>query len=133
MKKSIGTKALVAAIGLALMPIAPAYAANWVYVTTNPNKVVFSYDSNTIRRSGNQVTVWEKYDHSRDKTTKKRETKARLRYDCAERTETLLEWIIYYPNGKTDTFAFDTYEQKESSVAPDTVAEDILEAVCGLN
>ncbi len=133
MKKSIGTSTFLGAMCLAVMPMAPVYAANWVYVTTGPNNVVYSYDSDTIRRSGNQVTVWEKYDHSRDKTTKKRETKARYRYDCAERTDTLLEVVNYYPDGKNERFTYDTYQQKESAVTPDTISEIMLEAVCGLN
>ena len=54
MKKSIGVATLVGVICLALTPIAPAYAANWVYVAKNTNGAVFYYDSDTIRRSGNQ-------------------------------------------------------------------------------
>lgn len=59
MKKSIGTSAFLGAMCLAVVPIAPAYAANWVYVTTSRSNAVYYYDSDTIRRSGNQVTVWE--------------------------------------------------------------------------
>jgi hypothetical protein len=130
MKKSLGTSTLLGALCLAVMPIAPAYAANWVYLATNRNGTVFYYDSDTIRRSGNQVTVWEKADHSRNKTVKQREEKSRWRYDCAERTRALLQLTNYYPDGKLETFIWDAYEQKETAVTPDTVGEDILEAVC---
>ena len=130
MKKSIGTSAFLGAMCLAVVPIAPAYAANWVYVTTSRSNAVYYYDSDTIRRSGNQVTVWEKYDWSRDKTAKQRETKARYRYDCAERTNTLLEIVDYFSVGKIEKFTYDTYRQQESAVTPDTISEIMLEAVC---
>lgn len=40
MKKSIGTSAFLGAMCIAVTPIAPAYAANWVYVTEN-EKMLF--------------------------------------------------------------------------------------------
>jgi hypothetical protein len=103
MKKFIGTCDASRCDVPFLMPIAPAYAANWVYVVTNNSGTDFYYDSDTIRRSGNQVTVWEKYDHSRDKTDKTREKKVLYRYDCVKRTTTILQATIYYPNGKNET------------------------------
>ncbi len=71
MKKSIGTAALLGAMCLAVMPVAPAYAANWVYVTESTSNAVYYYDSETIRHSGNQFTVWEKTDFSRDTTVQR--------------------------------------------------------------
>ena len=130
MKKSIGTAALLGAMCLAVMPIAPAYAANWVYVTESTNNAVFYYDSDTIRRSGNQVTFWRKDDHSRNTTVKQRETRARYRYDCAMRTHTLLQLTYYFPDGKIETVNWETYEQEERAVTPDTITEAMLEAVC---
>jgi hypothetical protein len=130
MKKSIGTSAFLGAMCIAVTPIAPAYAANWVYVTENEKNAVYYYDSDTIRGSGNQVTAWVKVDHSRDKTVKAREALTRYRFDCADRTWTLLSTTDYYPNGKTETFTWETYEQKEIAVVPDSVMEGVLEAVC---
>jgi hypothetical protein len=130
MKKSIGIAALLGATCLALMPIAPVYAANWVYVTESRNKAVFYYDSDTIQRSGNRVTVWEKTDHSRDKTVKHRETVVRYRYECAGRTKTILDTNVYFPNGEIKSFTSKAYEQEELAIPPDSVWEDMLEAVC---
>ena len=112
-----------------VMAATPAYAANWVYVTTGGNNTEHYYDADTIRRAGNQVTVWEKVDHPRDKTVKWREAKDRYRYDCAERTSTLLNSINYYPNVENESFTWETYEQKTRPIVPGTVAETILEAV----
>jgi hypothetical protein len=130
MKKSIGTSALLGALCLTVMPFAPAYAANWVYVTTDKDNTGFYYDSDTIQRSGNQVTVWTMYDHSRDKTVKMRESKVLIRYGCAERTLTTLQETTYYPNGTMNTVIVKPYEQEEIAIPPSTVAEKMLEAVC---
>lgn len=130
MKKSVRTAAFMTATCLSLMPAAPAYAANWVYVITDTDNTGFYYDSDTIQRSGNQVTVWTKYDHSRDKTVKMRESKVLIRYGCAERTLTTLQETTYYPNGTTNTVIVKPYEQEEMAIPPSTVAEKMLEAVC---
>jgi hypothetical protein len=97
-------------------------------VLTDSNGTVIYYDADTIQRSGKWVTVWEKWDHSRDKTVKEREKKIRLTYDCVQRTSTNLSAIYYYPDEKNKTFNFKTSEQ--SFVAPETVGEATLEAVC---
>ena len=97
MKKSAGTSTLLGVICCALMPMAPVYAANWVYVDTNTRGTNVYYDSDTIQRSGNQVTFWQKDDYSRNKTRKERESKSRYRYDCAMRTRVLLQLTNYCP------------------------------------
>lgn len=130
MKKSIGTTTLLGVMCLAAMPMLPVYAANWVYVSTDQNNAVNYYDSDTIRRSGNQVTVWEMVDFSRDKTVKERVKKVRYRYDCSERTSTLLQMIIYYPDGSNETITLEAYEQKATALAPETIGEMMLETVC---
>ncbi len=121
---------LLGAIAALVMAATPAYAANWVYVTTDVNDTDFYYDADTIVRSGNQVTVWEKFDHSRDKTVKERERKRRYRYDCAQRTSALLDSIIYYPDGKSSSFTWNAYEQETKPIVPDTVGDVTFKAVC---
>jgi hypothetical protein len=121
---------LMAAVTALVMAATPAFAADWIYVTTNVHGSVLYYDADTIQRSGSQVTVWEKSDHSRDKTTVWREAKDRYRYDCAERTRTLLHSTNYYPDGKVESLTYETYEQKVRPITPDTVGEAQFEAVC---
>ena len=120
---------LIAAAAL-LMAAAPAFAVDWVYVAGNKRGADFYYDAHTIVRSGNQVTVWEKWDHSKDKALKEREIKLRRRYDCAERTVTLLHGIAYYPDGTNKSSAYETYEQEVTPIAPASLGEVMLEAVC---
>lgn len=118
------------AVTALVMAATPAFAADWIYVCTSKGGSVYYYDADTIQRSANQVTVWEKSDHSRDKTSKWREAKDRYRYDCAERTGVLLDGTSYYPDGKIETHTFESYEQKARSITPDTVEEAQFEAVC---
>jgi hypothetical protein len=76
------------------------------------------------------VTVWERLDHSRDKTEKEMERKKLVRFDCGERTRTLLELIAYYPDGKIESFKWQSYEQETVSTPPGTISEVMLSAVC---
>ena len=120
---------LAAAVAL-VMGATPAFASNWVYAAETDANTVIYYDADTVQRSGNQVTVWEKWDHSRDKYEKRRQRIIQNRYDCSERTKTLLNGASYYPNGKIDTYNFKTYEQEADSIVPDSISEATLEAVC---
>ena len=121
---------LLGAATVLLMAATPAYAVNWVYVSTMDSGTDTYFDADSIRRSGNQVTVWERLDHSRDKTEKERERKKLVRYDCAERTRILINVIAYYPDGTVKSATWQPYEQEAVPVAPGTVGEATLEAVC---
>ena len=113
-----------------LIGATPAYAVDWIYVTTSNSGSVWYYDANTIRRSGDLVTVWERWDHSRDETVKQRERRIRSRLDCGQRTVTTLNSTSYYPDGKLETFTWEAHEQEERPITPGTNAETMLDAVC---
>jgi hypothetical protein len=130
MKKSIGVAALLGAMCLALMPIAAAHAANWVYVGKATDNVVYYYDADTLQRSGDEVTVWEKADHSRDATAKFRSKIGLYRYSCSKRTYVLISLTRYFPNGKNESSRFSPANQSEELILPDSVSEAMLEAVC---
>jgi hypothetical protein len=127
--KSINLLGAAAALFIAATP---AFAAEWIPVFIDTKNAIYYYDIETIRRSRNVVTVWEKRDHSRDRTVKYREVKAKRSYNCSARTSILLSVIVYYPNGKVESEEFPDYAQTTESVAPDTSGEDILEAVCSV-
>ena len=128
------TKHLIAsAIGVSLsLGATPAFAANWVYVGESVNNAVWYYDADSIQRSGDQVTVWKKLDHTRDRTTKIRTALSRTRYDCAERTDTLLARVSYYADGTSKSAEWSRYEQTADTIFPESMAEAMLEAVCGV-
>ena len=113
-----------------VMAATPAFAANWIPVYLDTKKVIYYYDTDTLRRSASEVTVWEKRDHSQDRTVKYREVKAKRSYNCSARTSILLSVITYFPSGKVESVEFPDYAQTTESIAPDTSGEDILEAVC---
>lgn len=108
----------------------PAFAVDWVYVSSDSTGTIYYYDADTILRSGSQVTVWEKEDASRNKTVKYREQKIQSQFSCSDRTYRLLSFVTYYPDGKKISYSLDTYEQKVEAIPPDTIGETRLEAVC---
>ena len=121
---------LLAAKTALVMAATPAFAANWVYIDQSTENTVYYYDSDTIQRSGNLVTVWEKYDYRRNKTVKYRERKQRSRFNCEERTVIILDFVTSYPDGRIEAFNVPPYQQKAITIPPDTVVEDIFKAVC---
>ncbi len=120
---------LVAATAI-LAATAPAQSANWVHVFTDRDGSIWYYDSLSVRRSGDKVTIFERADHSRDRRTKYRETKARTRYDCVGRTQTILSFIRYLPNGEFVSWDVPSNEQTEDTIFPETTSGALLEAVC---
>jgi hypothetical protein len=53
---------LLGATTALVLAATPSFAANWIYVISGRGTDHY-YDADTIQRSGNQVTVWEKLDH----------------------------------------------------------------------
>lgn len=113
-----------------LMTTTSAFAAKWVYISSSTSGTDFYFDADTIVRSGEQIIVWERSDHLRDKTYKERESKKRVQYDCEQRTSTLLNLILYYPDKTIKSYTWEKYEQKAEHTVPDTVGEAKLEAIC---
>jgi hypothetical protein len=119
---------------IAMMSVAsstsPAFAANWKYAATNSSGTVFYFDSASLRRTGNTVTVWEKHDASQDKTERIREAKILMRYDCKSRTETVVALFNYYKDGSVQSFDIKRTDQETGSIPPDTNSEKRMKAVC---
>ncbi len=111
----------------------PAHATDWRYVISNKTKTDFYYDLDTIQLTENLVTVWEKWDHSRDKTQKLRERRIRTTYDCSDRTFTALTVIEYKIDGTNSSVEWAPHERNWKNPAPETVAEAMLEEFCGKN
>ena len=120
---------LLAAATALVMAATPAFAANWILTTgSRANNTVFYYDADTIQRSGNQVTVWEKEDVLGEYGLMDYSI-GRSIYDCAERTYTLLNSTNYFRDGtnKSYNYASTTYARP---ITPGSVAEFFLKAVC---
>lgn len=119
----------VAALSVSLLTV-PANAATWIYVGEGANGAVHYYDAESLRRSGNQVTVWTKTDYSQDRTTEWREDKTRVKYDCAERSYVNLDMVVYHPSGKVEIFNAPQPERPLQSVVPDSIGETKMKTAC---
>lgn len=136
MKKSIGTNPLLAIMCFAMMPVAPAHAANWVYLGKSKQGNASYFDDETIQRSGSKVTVWTKTDYSQSASpslfqgNQLSEDITRVRIDCVARTSTNLMIVFYYVNGKSDIAEYPPRLQTERTIVPGSTMEAQMEAVC---
>ena len=121
-------EAVSAALELASKPDA---AEGWTYVTKDKENVDYYYNRKSIQRAKNIVTVWERRDHSKDKTVKYREGKTLVRYDCDENKYTVLNFHEYYPGEQVNSFYVPTNQQQEMLIVPDTLGETMMKAACG--
>ena len=130
--KKITVRLLSAAVlGLPAASLAtPAFATNWVLGAVQSDLTMMYYDTETIQYAVNEVTVWEKWDYALQKSSKYRDQKLRKKYNCAERTATILYIASVYRDGKSETINLQTYEQIANAVVPETVGETMLESCC---
>jgi hypothetical protein len=117
---------LLRATAALIMGATPAFAANWVYVVTQDNSARY-YDAETIQRSGNLVTVWEKWGRSADVCCT---LVQRVRFNCAIRTSTLLAAKVYYFDGSIAADPEYSSPYTTSVIFPDSPEEKMLKAVC---
>jgi len=120
-------------VGLAVTSWTPAYAASWIYVGTTDDNSVKYYDADTLRRSGSQVTVWQKLDYARNKKVRARMSLTLQRYDCVNRTFTSLSSTDYFSDGSSHSTTWRTFEQEANPVIPESIGEATLNAVCSAN
>jgi hypothetical protein len=107
-----------------------AHAAKWTYVVTDVDKSARYFDAETVQRSGNVVTVWEKRGASPGNKICCTAV-SRVRFDCINRTMTLLGGRIYYLDGTVAANAERLSSPIKSEVFPDSPEEKMLKAVCG--
>ncbi len=127
MRRVYLTAFCVVAIGISTN----ADAANWVFVDSS-NKAGVYIDWDSIERSGNRVTAWEKWIYKPDAKRVQAEAKIRNRYDCVSRTIKLLYSINYAENGSViSSFTFNEYDAPPSPVVPESIGEAVLDRACG--
>ncbi len=109
----------------------PVLAANWVPVAESIGGDEYFQDSESIRRNGNLVTVWEKIVFAKTKPNGEAYRLMRFRYDCSGETITTLNATLYTKEGHPlQTMSWSQYEQKNDAVIPDTVGETRFNAIC---
>jgi hypothetical protein len=109
-------------------------AENYVVVAENRNGTIFSVDIDSIVKiqhygRANVYEAWEKWDHSADKTTKRRETIVLNYYDCDTREWGTKMKVVYGPSGEV----IDSYQNIYVDFAravPGTASKAKLDFVC---
>jgi hypothetical protein len=121
---------LLAAVAALVMMATPSLAAKWIHVATGSNNTIYYFDAETFQRSGNQVTVGIKWDHSFDITSNKRETISRARFDCGKKTVYIIDQTLKYVDGTSEVLNIPTYVQDMGPIPRGTKMEATLNAVC---
>jgi hypothetical protein len=120
-------KLLIATIGLGLGTA--VIAEDLVYYNRGADGTVAFYDRETIRRSGDQVTVWTFMDESKNKSVSYRSVRIKWIFNCANETSGLISIAYYKSNGSVVDSAFSEYPQM-TPIVPQSFNASLFEAIC---
>ena len=116
---------------------AAAMAADWEVVTSGSTGSIISLDKNSIARTGSgRRKAWFKSTYTKpqvlsDEKTKYFETLELDSFDCSEHTMGMVQVIYRDAAGKVVyTYENPLTSPRHSDVAPETVGEAMLDAVC---
>lgn len=134
------TKSILFAFCLAVTPMtgtAYAQSGRWVQVSQTNNRDV-EVDTETIRRTGSRVTVWQRSRFLEPQRTRSGRlytmALSQFEYDCEARTSTLLASVARDAQGQTVVnLTVPTYERIADPLAPETSGERIMEFACGVS
>lgn len=96
----------------------------WIHVGGSTDLYEEYLDTDSVKRSGDKVTVWTRRDLARDQGTAWNE----IEFDCSRRTETILAWIR--DDGRTVTHNVVRPHRKSSPIPPQSVEERIFKLAC---
>ena len=108
--------------GLALS--GEAQPDRWVHVGGSADSHQEYLDTESVRRSGDKVSLWTRRDFARDGSTAWHE----LEFDCTTRTETVVAWIR--DEGGTVSHNDVRPHRGPSPIAPNSAAETIFKLAC---
>jgi hypothetical protein len=120
-------KLLIATIGLGLG--SAAIAENLVYYGEVRPGSIFLYDSETIRKIGDTVTVWTKRDASKDRSVRFRTAMQKIRIDCSDETLGSLSYTEYGADGSIMVSESTSYPEM-SPIIPGSVGYSLFQEVC---
>lgn len=83
---------------LAFLPCSPLGAANWELATGSDNGLMVYIDTQSVKRTGSRVKVWERWTYDSPQTSNGNSFQsARLLhiYDCANRTSAMMREVLY--------------------------------------
>ena len=113
----------------------PAAAAEWWPVSSSgdtPNRRVGFIDKTSfVSDYAGRISAWEFDINESPEKDGVRKEKTLHRFDCKNRTMTLLEVVKYGNNDRLiDTVTWNSYEQTENNIIPDSVGESKWQFVC---
>jgi hypothetical protein len=120
-----------AVLTLVLVGATTATAATWnVFQRASNDRFITFFDASTVIKKGNVVTLWTKFVNDVKKPDKDGSyaTAEKTEYSCKKRTSRVLSKSHYNKEHEfvKSSGASDTVDD----IAPDTIGEDILNAVC---
>ncbi len=108
-----------------------AKAENLIYVSTDASGSNFYYDSETIKKTGNKITVWMIQDAKNDKTVPHRTYKARMILDCQLETSTRLQYVTYSASGvMLQSETIPQHQRSEEGVIPGSIGAAFMQSLC---
>lgn len=114
----------------ALSPSA-ALAEEWTFVDIDGDGAAYFYDAESLKVNENFAAVWVMWDHTRDKTVKKRATKDKWILGCRDETITIVYTASYGKNGNViNSTSFPDYMRETNPIVPGSVADRIAKLVC---
>jgi hypothetical protein len=131
------SKLLAAFITMALSNL--AFGSNWVLVEMSADKDFHSIDQESIASSGKYKKAWFRTDYGSMQTLKYQpknylSSKSLWYFNCQERTMAATQQLFYSGqagNGElVDSYTYPIQSMQFSEVAPDTIGESMLNAVC---
>ena len=122
-----GMRKLLPAFALVASTVSvPAFAADWVFVTTGGMERDHYVDRTSIRQVGSYKQAWGRIDYPDPRSGEDRML-ALTEYDCSGRRYRPLQLTTYYRNGQNVSNPGD---RVWAYVPPDSVVESQLEYVC---
>jgi hypothetical protein len=109
---------------IALALSAVTLTDRWVHVGGSTNLYEDYVDQDSVRRSGDKVTLWTRRDFVRDQGTAWNE----LEFDCRMRTETILAYIR--DDGRSVSHNAVRPHREASPLPSNSVAESIFNLAC---
>ncbi len=109
-----------------------AIAANWVFIAKSVGGTSFFVDTQSMQKSGNSVTSWEKANYSDRDSNGSLSAKIQFTTNCARR-ERIMRYSFYYDDtdnlGKT-TVSGPATNSQWIPVPPESISESIMKFVC---
>lgn len=78
----------------------PVAAATWVYTTDTTTGGVVYIDADSRSRTGETRRAWFRFDYSKDKTEKARESKQLWSFECTGNRMSLISYSDYFADGR---------------------------------